>query len=58
MSELNYSAVASMKQMTRTVFGAVALMLLVSCSFVPTYERPAAPWFPGANIFPTRRCIG
>jgi multidrug efflux system outer membrane protein len=30
-------------KMVRTGFGAVALALVAGCSFIPTYERPAAP---------------
>jgi multidrug efflux system outer membrane protein len=29
--------------MARAAFGAVALALLAGCSFIPAYERPAAP---------------
>ncbi len=43
MTERNFSSTASLEKMTRLSLGTVVLALLAGCSFIPVYERPAAP---------------
>ena len=43
MIERKYSAIAATGKMTRAALGAAVLALMAGCSFIPAYERPAAP---------------
>ena len=43
MTERKIFSIFATGKMARAAFGAVALALLAGCSFIPAYERPAAP---------------
>ncbi len=43
MTERKIISIFAMGKMTRLSLGAAVLALLTSCSFIPAYERPAAP---------------
>ena len=43
MIERKYSAIVATGKMTRAALGAAVLALMAGCSFIPAYERPAAP---------------
>ena len=43
MTERNIFSIFATGKSARAAFGAVALALLAGCSFIPAYERPAAP---------------
>ena len=43
MTERKIFSIIATGKMARAAFGAVALALLAGCSFIPAYERPAAP---------------